>query len=206
MNDKLNHENQPLDQTHDQQRYGETEEPTTRRGSAQVFQTDGDEHAINTQSIKGMPIVSIQDGKKIGTVSDVVIDADKLQVAGLILSKGSLFDRETIMIPAEQIQVWGQDVILVHWNEASNEQMSIPEGKRWLHADDNLRGRYVVSVDGTRIGQINDITIHPSGKLMAYQLSQVYIDGPLQETKRINVNSTHSLGEDVLIVNSVQDL
>lgn len=205
MNDKFN-QNEPLEETPDQRRYRDSDGPTARRGSAQVFQVDRAEDEITTQNIKGRTVISIQNGRKIGSVSDVLIDADKLEVAGLVLSKGTLFDRETVMIPADQVQVWGQDVILVRQHDVTREQAGIPEGKRWLHADENLRGRYVVSVDGKRIGQINDISISTTGKLLAYQLSQVYIEGPLQDSKRINVGSTHSLGEDVLIVNSVQDL
>jgi uncharacterized protein YrrD len=207
MNDKFNQENEPFQESKVQERPVSTQEPHRRqRGSAQVFQVGGDEQDFTTQSIKGRAIVSIQNGKKIGSVSDVVVDADKLEVAGLVLSKGTLFDRESLMIPAEQVQVWGQDVILVRSHDLPQEQMTVPEGKRWIYTEDNLRGRYVVSVDGKRIGQINDIIISPDGKLQAYQLSQVYVEGPLQESKRINASSTHSLGEDVLIVNSVQDL
>jgi uncharacterized protein YrrD len=204
MNDRFNQENEPLEETRDQGTYREAD--STRRGSAQVFQVGGDEESIDTQSIKGRAVVSIQNGKKVGSVSDVVIDADRLQLAALVLTRGTLFDRDKEMIPAEQVQVWGEDVILIKQYDVIDEEMRMPEGKRWLYADENLRGRYVVSVDGKRIGQINDIVISPDGKLLAYQLSQVYIEGPLSESKRIDVSSTHSLGEDVLIVNSVQNL
>jgi uncharacterized protein YrrD len=206
MNNRMNQEYEPFEENEDPRRFHRAEEPTPRRGSAQVFQVAGDEQSITLQSMKGRAVVSIQHGKKIGNVSDIVIDADKLEIAGLVLSKGTLFDRETMIIPAEQVQVWGQDVILVRQDDVSEGQIKIPEGKRWLYAEENLRGRYVVSVDGKRIGQINDISISPDGKLLAYELSQVFIDGPLAESKRINLSSTHSLGEDVLIVNSVKDL
>lgn len=199
-------ENEPLEENQLEQSYQGIERHPSRRGSAQVFQVDGDDEDIDTNSIKGRAVVNIQNGKKIGSVSDVVVDADRLQIAALVLHKGSLFDRETVMIAAEHVQVWGQDVILVKKEDVLDNQVRMQEEKRWLYADENLRGRYVVSVDGKRIGQINDIIISPTGKLVAYQLSQVFIEGPLQESKRIDVGSTHSLGEDVLIVNSAQNL
>lgn len=190
MNDKSNYER----------------EQAARRGSAQVFQVDHKENIITTQRIKGMPVVSLENGAKIGSVSDIVIDADKLQVAALVLSKGTLLSKEVEMIPAEEIQVWGQDVILVRKHHTVDHPTRLPEGKRWLYADEHIRDRYVVSVDGKRIGQISDISISQTGKLLAYHLAQVYIDGPLSESKRIDADATHSLGEDVLIVNSVQNL
>jgi uncharacterized protein YrrD len=182
------------------------ERSASRSGSAQVFQMDRDDQTITTQNIKGMSVVSIQDGEKIGSVSDIIIDADKLEVAALVLSKGTLWSREVQMVPAQEVQVWGRDVILVRRHKVVNQQISHPEGQRWLYADEHIRGRYVVSVNGKRIGQISDVTISQAGKLLSYQLSQVFIDGPLSESKTIDVNATHSLGEDVLIVNSVENL
>jgi uncharacterized protein YrrD len=206
MSDRYNQESENIKETPDQQAHYATEMPSKRSGSAQVFQANGDEHVVTTQDIKGRAVVSVENGQKIGSVSDIIIDADKLQVAALIVSKGSLFDRETVTIPAEQVQVWGQDVILVREISVIDDSAITPEGKHWLNAEENIRGRYVVSVDGKRIGQIEDISISPDGRLMAYQLSQVFIEGPLEESKRIDVSSTHSLGEDVLIVNSVDNL
>jgi uncharacterized protein YrrD len=185
-------------------RTGET--TASRSGSVQVFQVDRDDQTITTQNIKGMSVVSIQNGEKIGSVSDIIIDADKLQVAAIVLSKGNLWNREVEMVPAEEVQVWGRDVILVRRHNVVNKQMSLPEGQHWLYADEHIRGRYVVSVNGKRIGQISDVTISQAGKLLSYQLSQVFIDGPLSESKAIDVSATHSLGEDVLIVNSVENL
>jgi uncharacterized protein YrrD len=204
MINRFNQQDEPLEEHTNQQASHEAH--SNQRGAAQVFQVDGDEQTITSQGIKGRAVVSIQNGQKIGSVSDIIVDADKLQVAALVLSKGTLFDRETSIIPAEEVQVWGQDVILVRQHDVIDDTGKIPEGKRWLYADENLRGRYIVSVDGKRIGQIEDISISTAGKLLGYQLSQVFIEGPLAESKRIDVGSTHSLGEDVLIVNSVQNL
>jgi hypothetical protein len=51
-----------------------------------------------------------------------------------------------------------------------------------------------------RIGQLNDVVIDNQGRLIAYDLAQVYVEGPLAESKRIPVEATHSLGPDVLII------
>jgi uncharacterized protein YrrD len=182
------------------------EKSASRSGSVQVFQMDRDDQTITTQKIKGMSVVSIQNGERIGSVSDIVIDADKLEVAAIILSKGTLWSRDIEMVPAEEVQVWGRDVILIGRHNVVNKQMGLPEGQHWLYADEHIRGRYVVSVNGKRIGQISDVTISQDGKLLSYQLSQVFIDGPLSESKAIDVSATHSLGDDVLIVNSVENL
>jgi uncharacterized protein YrrD len=50
------------------------------------------------------------------------------------------------------------------------------------------------------------VIIDNHGHIRGYELSQVFIEGPLAEQKRITADATHSLGKDVLIVNTVQAL
>jgi uncharacterized protein YrrD len=154
----------------------------------------------------GKAIVSIQEGRKIGSVADIVIDGDTLQVAAIITSKGTLFNRELEAILAEEIKVWGEDVILVAMPDVIRHENQIEGRERWLNLNDSIRGRYVVSVDGTRVGQIGDVIIDTNGRLTGYELSQVFIEGPVADHKKISADATHSLGKDVLVVNTLQAL
>jgi uncharacterized protein YrrD len=154
----------------------------------------------------GKAIVSIQEGRKIGNVSDIVINRDNLQVAAVITSKGSLFNREIEAILAEEVKVWGEDVVLVAVPDVIKHESQITGREAWLNIDDNIRGRYVVSVDGTRVGQIGDVIIDSHGRLVGYELSQVFIEGPVADHKKIAADATHSLGKDVLIVNTIEAL
>lgn len=155
-----------------------------------------------TQNLNGKAVVSITNGEKIGAVSDVMIDGESLQIAALVTSKGSLLHREFEAIPASAVMVWGKDVILVSGKDVIMHQEDLPDREKWITVSDRIQGRYVVSTDGTRIGQLNDVVIDPQGRIVAYDLSQVYVEGQLAESKRIPVSSTHSLGKDVLIVDT----
>lgn len=151
------------------------------------------------------PIINIQNGAKIGNLVDLLFDPETLQIAGLSISHAnmrglsSFFNRDTDTLPASAVQVWGKDVILVHSQEMVNEVKN-PGAEKWVRLSNQLHGFPVVSTDGTRVGQVDDVLVDTRGRIAGYDLSQVYIDGPLKESKRIPIQATSSLGKDVLIV------
>ena len=159
-----------------------------------------------SRALIGKPIISITNGVIIGKVVDVLIDPGTVQVAALVTSKGGLLMQRGQMeaIPAKEVQVWGQDAILVSRPDVIAKQDELPDHERWLSVVDRVKGRDVVSIDGTRIGQLNDIVLNTQGQLVAYDLAQVFVQGPLAETRSISAELTHSFGRDVLLVDIVQ--
>jgi uncharacterized protein YrrD len=210
----------PEDRTTGEYREDPWEEPITDRDEGTVEavpeeQIEGDVYVSEDreevpsrpgQHYIGKAIVSIKEGRKIGNVADIVINRDNLQVAAVITSKGAFFNREIEAITADEIEVWGEDVILVAVPDVIKHESKIPERKLWLNLNDSIKGRYVVSVDGTRVGQINDVLIDTNGKLRGYELSKVFISGPVADSKKITADATHSLGKDVLVVNTIEAL
>lgn len=65
------------------------------------------------------------------------------------------------------------------------------------------KGRDVISIDGTRIGDLDDVVVNTEGQLIAYDLydlAQVFIEDPMLASKRIPAEATRSFGQDVVIV------
>ncbi len=151
------------------------------------------------QHITGKPIVDINKGTKIGEASDLLFDPQEMRVKALTTVQGTLFNRERTVIPASEVTVWGRDVILVDRGSAAARGETINE-EGLVKLSDQLKGRFIVSMDGSRIGQVEDVEIDSQGRLAGFKLSQVYIDGPLRETKHIPVQAVHTLGKDVLII------
>ena len=169
-----------------------------------------DDRGMRTQparEINGRSIINIDTGERIGTLADLLIDPESMRVAAITVSSGtrsgleSLLTRERDMeaISADSVQVWGKDVILARHPDRMIGS-NAPDREKWINVSDQIRNRYVVSIDGTRVGQVEDVMIDSEGRIVAYELSQVFVEGPLSESKRIPVGATHSLGRDVLIV------
>jgi sporulation protein YlmC with PRC-barrel domain len=140
------------------------------------------------------------DGRKLAELYDVAVDPDQMRVAALIISQGGLLNRETRSLPADAVQVWGRDVILVNGSEADFRGRQVADRDKWPLVLDHLKGCYVVSTDGRRVGQIDDLLIDTKGNVVGYVLSQVFIEGPLAKSKRLDARQTRTLGPDVVII------
>jgi len=150
--------------------------------------------------MKGKPVVSITNGEILAKVENILINPNTRAVAALSFSQGGLLSRGTRLIPAESVRVWGEDVILVSGPEVFVQKEDLTGYDEYLSVSDQLKGRDVFSQDGKRIGTLNDVLIDNQGQLVGYDLSKVYIEGPVADSKRIGVESTHALGPDVLVV------
>jgi uncharacterized protein YrrD len=163
------------------------------------FTLEPEEISVPGRQLRGKAIVYIRSGEKLGDVSKVLFDPQSLRIAALISQHGSLLNRQELAFPAEDVVIWGKDAILTKNREPlSTDETSQLEA--YIDLSEQLEGRYVVSTDGVRVGQINDVIIDESGRIASYALSQVFIKGPVGQSKRIPVEATSSLGEDVLIV------
>jgi sporulation protein YlmC with PRC-barrel domain len=165
------------------------------------------EHTTLVQTFKGKSIISINNGQTIGTVTDILIDPKALKIGAVVTSKGSLLSREIDAIPADEVQVWGKDVILVSRPDVICKKDEISGLEAWLSVSAQIKGREVFSLDGSRVGEINDLIVDMEGNLVSYDLEKIgaamadaMIDSPMQEQKRLPIKVTHALGKDVLIV------
>lgn len=153
-----------------------------------------------THVMKGLPIIDIQEGRKIATFEDIMIDPDTLKPGALITSKGNMLKHELKWIPGKNVKVWGKDAILVAGLDLIQDDEDFSGPEKWMSVWDEVKGRTVISMDGTRIAQIADMFMDEQGNFVAYDLSQVHIQGPLAESRRLEIDATHSLGSDVLVI------
>ena len=75
-----------------------------------------------TQALLGKPIVSVTNGEIFAKVQDILVDPNTLQVAAAVISKGSMLKRqqEFDVVSSEEVQVWGQDAVLVTGSDPAN--------------------------------------------------------------------------------------
>ena len=157
-----------------------------------------------TQQLQGKPVISVTNGEIVAKVLDVLIDPEALQVAAAVTSKGKMLgrQREIDVIPGNEVQVWGQDAVLVNRPDVIVKDSELPGRETWLSVADQVKGHAVIGTDGRRIGQLNDIVIDVNGQFLSYDLVQPFVPGEdkAQAIKQIPAETTSVLGQDVLIV------
>ena len=158
---------------------------------------------IKSKDLLGKPIVTIQHGKIIGKVRDVLIDPERYEIAALVLpGKFRLFGARTLVLPRHQILVFGEDVVLVKSNEAMPRDDTLENVSSLIAVSRQMRGQEVVTEQGMRIGVVDDVLINEKGRMVSYALKRVSVEGPVAASKRIPLGYTRTLGPDVIIVDS----
>ena len=157
---------------------------------------------IASEKLIGNPVIGITNGKMIAKIEDLQIDPNTLSAAAAITSKGTLLSREIEAIPAEQVEVWGQDAVLVAKPDVIVNEEGLDDRDGWLSTSDDIRGYEVVAEDGTRVGTLGDVVVDTKGQIMGYDMAEVAVEGRVAVANWIDVKATRSLGPDVLLVKS----
>lgn len=149
---------------------------------------------ITSREVSNKPLISITDGKKLGEIRDLYLDADMRQLAAVFLGKEGLINRKTLMIARTAVQVYGIDVWLVSGSDIVVGPEGIPESGTFTLIGD-LRGREIQTEGGTKIGVIDHVIFDNEAHVLGFGLGKVYAQGPLAERKMLAREAVLDLGD-----------
>ncbi len=138
----------------------------------------------NSKDLIGKSVVSIDEGRLLGSVRDVYLSTDLSSLAGLHLGKEGLISRRSLLIPREAVAVFGVDYVLARNSDVVTDDKKMPESASWLRLD-KLQGREVDTTGGTRVGVIGDAILDDEARIIGFSLSRVYVEGPVAESRTI---------------------
>ena len=138
----------------------------------------------NSKDLIGKTVVSIDEGRHIGTVRDVYLDPNLEWLAGIHLGKEGLISRRSLLIPRSAIAVFGIDFVLVKASDVISDEKTMPESETWLRLD-KLQGREVDTTGGTKVGVIGDAILDEEARIIGFSLSRVFVEGPVAESRTI---------------------
>jgi len=146
-----------------------------------------------TRDHHNKPLISLTDGKKVGEVKDVYLDAELSRITGVFLGKEGLINRKALLIEQSHIAVMGIDAWLVSGPDKVANPEAVPGVDSWLLVGD-LRGREIITEGGTKVGVIGDVLLDGEGRVQGFVFDKVLVQGPLSETKRIARGAITSVG------------
>ncbi|HVB63257.1 MAG TPA: PRC-barrel domain-containing protein [Nitrolancea sp.] len=153
---------------------------------------------MKASELKGMTVVSLQEGAKLGQVDQPLFDLAKRQLWALHV-KG---DSGISVLPFDQIAKIGSDAITVTTSQVTQTPGadSVGEGLVDLHGLQKLK---IVDQDGTFLGTLSEIEFDQlSGKvtqLLAHKGGMMGIGGT---TTTIDAAATLTVGVELLTVNA----
>lgn len=132
------------------------------------------------KDLVGKQIISITDGRLLGTVKDLYLEEDLRWLTGINLGSEGLIKRKNLLITRQDVVVFGIDAILVKHADVVSDDQQFTEVGHWLRLS-KLRGRDMDTPGGTKVGTIGDITIGEEGNITGFTLDRVYVEGPVAE-------------------------
>ena len=109
----------------------------------------------------GKPIISVSDGRRLGTLKDLYVDLELTQVVGVSLGSEGLFSRKELCVERSNVLVFGVDAILVKQDDVIVDGAPTCELGTWLRRD-QLPGRQIATSGGTLVGTVDDIILDDS--------------------------------------------
>jgi sporulation protein YlmC with PRC-barrel domain len=132
----------------------------------------------------GKPLISLTNGKKLGEVRDLFLDANLTRVEAVFVGKEGLLSRKTLVVERARVQVTGIDAWLVTGPDVVVE-LSRLAGSELLVPVGSLRGREIQTDGGTRVATVDDVILDNQMDVIGFTLGRLFVQGPLAERKSI---------------------
>lgn len=150
---------------------------------------------LNSQAVKGLPVICGANGKRIGIVSDVQYTPGRKRIDGIIVLDNQRFSG-SIYVPLDNIITFGQAAVIVKEN-----YMEGREAKRSM----SILGRIVIRDDGQEVGTISDIVFDSTdGHVVGYEISKGFIDDLINGRNLLPENILSQTDGDVFIISVEQ--
>lgn len=133
-----------------------------------------------SKDLTGKTIVSVTDGRFLGTVKDVYVNNDLYWITGINLGSEGLLKRKALVIPRDKVLVFGVDAILVENSDVVTDDRELEEVDKWVSVS-KLRGRDVDTPGGTKVGTVGDIIFNDEAHIIGIALGRVFVEGSIAE-------------------------
>ena len=140
-------------------------------------------------------IISITDGRSLGTAKDIYMDNELTAITGIYLGSEGLIKRKHFLITRSDVVVFGIDAILVRTSDVIAEENELPETVGWTRLS-KLNKREVDTPGGTKVASIGDIILGEQGDISGFALSRVYVEGPIEKNGTIPRTAVIDTGDE----------
>lgn len=157
---------------------------------------------LKGKEVIGLKVISINDGKQIGKVEDLIYDPKENKLKAFLIDEGALF-KDAKLILREDVKSIGHDAVIIESKE------KIIKASKVSHLISNIaRGNEyltktkIVTENGNDLGNVSDVFFDlKTGKVLALEVSQG-IKNIQSGKKRVRVSDILTVGKDVTIVKS----
>jgi sporulation protein YlmC with PRC-barrel domain len=151
---------------------------------------------MDTDKLKGIAVVSQDEGTKLGQVSAILFEPTTLQLRAFQV-KG---DGQTFVVPLDQVGTIGTDALMVQSSQATQ---TAAKGGEFGHLVefDTLKKLKVVDAAGTFVGTMRDLALDPAtGRPLQLVIHKGGTLGFGGKTTTIAASAISSVGAEVITI------
>ncbi len=150
---------------------------------------------MKLSQLRGMPVICSDNGAKIGTIYDVLIDTNKLEVTALLVGRHSGMG----VLRLNTLSHVGEDAITMDNSNAVEWAITRPKSAHCELGD--LTKLPVVDAQGIATGVLHDVNIDlPSGTITSLDVRVGSLFGPLAKKGDVPVSDVISVGPTLVTV------
>lgn len=146
-----------------------------------------------------LPVISISEGKQVGTVKDLVIDAAQGAVVALVVDDGSWYLGAKV-IPFNAITGLGESAVTVENAGIMIPVTTLPRLEQLMSAGVKVVGTRTLTRSGHMGGKVIEISLDESGRIISCEVEE-----NIGERIQIPLQQIVTFGKDVLIINEAMD-
>ncbi len=155
---------------------------------------------MNSKQVKGLSVISIADGKKLGSISHIFIDPVQKQVVGFSVGGShSLLSTDPdqgMVVDAKDVHSLGPDALTLTNTSAARGDATNSSYGGLLDAE-QLTKRKVLTEGGTMVGQVASLEFDPA----TYRITGIETSpGFFKSNQMIPVEQVTNIGEELVLV------
>ena len=153
------------------------------------------------KSVIGKDVLSLEDGVKLETVSDLVIDPEGRRVVAIIVTEGGFLSSSRV-VPTEEVASYGKDAVVVRSKASVVSVSDHPDLRQMVdHHNGKILGKKVFTSSGDNQGSISDIYFdEPTGAVVGYEVSGGLLGDAAKGTSYLATDEITSIGTEVVFV------
>lgn len=157
--------------------------------------------SLKASTVNGLAIVTMEDGKNVNKVKDIIYDGETNEVKALLIDEKGWFKGAKILMLSD-IESIGKDAVIIKNEDCFVNSSDQNDGNISVIVDDNnfLTKNRVLTESGVDLGRVTDLYFEfPSGEVTAIDVSKGFLQNLASGTKKLNLSDI-TIGKDNLIV------
>ena len=149
--------------------------------------------------VKGLPVITMAEGKQIGKVDDLVVDPERKAVSWLRLHSGGMLGGERLWVSTEAVHGVGEHAVTINAEADARAPADAPEALALVKAKRRVIGNKVITENGERVGEVRDFEFNPD----TFALTALSVPPGMNvvgEILTIAGDKVLTIGEDMIVV------